>query len=814
MDPLSLTASIAGIASFCLQAAVSLDRLSSKFQNASVTITALASQCRAIKTGLSELQTLILQNHSIHSRPDIITTLDSTLTSCLVVLTCFDEMLNKLQAADMQAGAGRSLMSKWKAKARIVWNEDEMKSYLSLLQGQQSAVAFLVQILHMESVDAILEGVKNGKAFLNKQAVEAESLRQVNPHLDIADSILDSRRTARTIFKNGDTLAEGAEFEFDDVVINSKAYRRAMAMARKMAKADADFAAEPQASQQPTKPELMETIAEDTSDKSETALVTNATSPKRASPPNCGESVMVNDRGPIPGDPIYYIDVTRRSLMETRVLFPEDEVALQRHLERSPGYEDDKKRASWVTLISHLQGMERESREWQQRRYERLTPAENLAPVRFGDHTLAVGIRVKTRSWDSMPASIKKPYATTAICHVVEIATMMGVYWKKFDRVMDRYRAQGNGFILTGTNVHELGVMFTFQFYGRVRFGENRVIPVDEVKDLCGGWPPNLAPDEERLALLNLWLGSRRDLFNTMVRIGCNTNIANLFQSKDSNLNHLFPVPFELVGMLVRTLHIRNSAFRMLPNPTPYRWNKELFNLDRMVREYLKRISDYDAYIPQDPQILRLVEEAEMVVRTLELEKSDTPGSSIPLLNALHDVLDKCDVFLSENDRNLVHMVIREHFQELLGLLNDNKNGAGRNAQQRAGPFAEHFDDLMTDSPELREAAFMELYFKLLRHVRQGAVISYVRQRTTQHAPSVHSQDIIHEAKDEAALLSDRADQSQDEYVTTLVSQASAIWCTLILGMISWLLLHDFHPANVQMVGAEVQGMQQTVYIT
>jgi hypothetical protein len=143
MDPVSLTASIAGIVGFCLQAAVSLDALRSKFQTAHITITALSSQCRAIKAGLSELETLLLGNHSIRHRPDIIPTLDRTLTGCLVVLACFDETLNKLYEGEVQNGARYSLLSRWRNKTRIVWNEGEMRSYLSLLQGQQSAVAFL-----------------------------------------------------------------------------------------------------------------------------------------------------------------------------------------------------------------------------------------------------------------------------------------------------------------------------------------------------------------------------------------------------------------------------------------------------------------------------------------------------------------------------------------------------------------------------------------------------------------------------------------------------------------------------------------------
>ena len=39
----------------------------------------------------------------------------------------------------------------------------------------------------------------------------------------------------------------------------------------------------------------------------------------------------------------------------------------------------------------------------------------------------AVAIQEKTMSWDSQPAGLDKPYATTTICHLVEIAAMLGI---------------------------------------------------------------------------------------------------------------------------------------------------------------------------------------------------------------------------------------------------------------------------------------------------------------------------------------------------------------------------------------------------
>jgi hypothetical protein len=166
---------------------------------------------------------------------------------------------------------------------------------------------------------------------------------------------------------------------------------------------------------------------------------------------------------------------------------------------------------------------------------------------------LAVAVQVKKRSWDTMPADVKKPYATTAMCHLLEIAAMMGIYWKEFDRSQDRYRAEGNGYILTGTNVPELGVMFTFQISGKSRFQENRVIPVDEVKELCCGFVSTLFqadakdrrmigfPNEDSKDLSFLQLGSIREITKTMVLIECNIDTANLFRSDDTKHSHLFP---------------------------------------------------------------------------------------------------------------------------------------------------------------------------------------------------------------------------------------------------------------------------------
>ncbi|KAL2018437.1 hypothetical protein VTK56DRAFT_856 [Thermocarpiscus australiensis] len=573
--------------------------------------------------------------------------------------------------------------------------------------------------------------------------------------------------------------------------------------------------------------------------------------------------------GPIKNKPIYFVDGTNKSLEDTRALLREEEEKKQLSLQERGIHTADNEKASWVTLLSEMQTMERESQDWQQQHFKsNPPPPPQASPLAgFDSHTLVVAVQAKQRSWDTMPAGVKKPYATTTMSHLLDIAAMMGIYWKEFDRSKERYRAEGNGCMLTGAPVPDLGLTFTFQIFGKRKFRDNRVIPVDEVKDLCCGFVPTLFqdenmdrrridfPNEEPKDLSILQFGSMDEIAETMVLIDCNTDTANYFRSDDTKHGHLFPVPFELIGMLGKTLHIRNSAFRMLPNPTPYHWDKTFFNLRRLMREYSKKVADSDADLHQTAQIQQLIEDASDLVRTLAQDKASAmPGFSMPLLNRLHDVLDRCDEFLVSSNRDLVRMVVREHFQEVLKLINERSGGEGDDGGRgepgtggaRRRGRAERFEELTAASPEVRQEAFMELYFfKVLPSVRQRAVSSFERRQTTQYAPSPARSASPPASRSASPSASPPRpispgptargghEKSQSvpvvhiqppghlasqhhlgvDVTTSLESEASTIWCTLVLRMLCWLLLHDFNKKDVQIPKSELRGSRLPVYI-
>ncbi|KAK4125573.1 hypothetical protein N657DRAFT_631843 [Parathielavia appendiculata] len=125
--------------------------------------------------------------------------------------------------------------------------------------------------------------------------------------------------------------------------------------------------------------------------------------------------------------------------------------------------------ASWLALLSTMREMER--------RHSHLMETHDAARVTvngnedselkaLGQAKLKVLVRAKIQTLDLMPDGVKRPYATTTLSSIVLIAAILGLHWKEFDRRNDRYLADGNGLLITGSAVPHLGIMFSFTRHG------------------------------------------------------------------------------------------------------------------------------------------------------------------------------------------------------------------------------------------------------------------------------------------------------------------------------------------------------------
>ena len=294
-----------------------------------------------------------------------------------------------------------------------------------------------------------------------------------------------------------------------------------------------------------------------------------------------------NTKTPVPHAEMYKLDGTEKSIRDTWTASDmtdrkdDKEMSLKERIHTS-----NNERASWTLLLSTVQCMEKCSKEWHREQFKVTGPPRNDMFTRHNlpreppslekSHTLVVALQRKRRSWDTMPPAITRPYATTTMCHLVEMMAAMGIYWKEFNRTTDRYRAEGNGFMVLGERVSDLGLMFNFQKNGRVRFERNRVIPVDEIKELCFGWVPTIfrsSQDKSRLEvpidlmdLSSLQMGTKSEIAETLMMIGCNNNTVKMLQGEKSRTSHLFPSKsWHRPYVALRTLHKLNLTFAKSP---------------------------------------------------------------------------------------------------------------------------------------------------------------------------------------------------------------------------------------------------------
>ncbi|KAK2017315.1 hypothetical protein LZ32DRAFT_576760 [Colletotrichum eremochloae] len=553
----------------------------------------------------------------------------------------------------------------------------------------------------------------------------------------------------------------------------------------------------------------------------------------------------------------------------------------------------DMELATWVYLLIAIETMEYFSKNWELKKIEdegsqEYIPTYPMEPI-LPEPTLAVMIQAKERSFDTVPA-MKKPFATTTISHLIELAAILGIYWKVFDRDNNQYRAEGNGYSLTGSRIPDLGIQFVFEKTGHTAFEARRVIPTSEVKELCFGRVPTMfrqkINDDEDVEWQNplktssgtgfrleiLQLGSPKEIAETLTQIGCNGSTTLYFTEGKKN-EHLFPVTFEVLGMLARVLHIDKRCFRFLPNPTIFAWDKESFSLPRLlaafsslllndlqaIEEEIEAISD-DSLENETSTAVANIQGLSKSAEALRKAFENDPKLTRDRMTALHQAIAMADGMLVKEDmEDIVLDVIRRHLQQVLAAINNPASG---------GAFKVSFDHLLDIPLEMRESRFMETYFNNILWLvigsaknskRDDEVVSQAIHEDTEKrrflnrngqplsanaalAPKPGTSPIADGSQTESMPPTpgiskrgswphrveteehERSDTSKMKTISekpgwaTIVSkhvemQRVAVWYTLVFRMICWLMLHDFDKKDVQLPKSELIGNRQTVFI-
>lgn len=157
MDPLSISATILGIAGKCVTVARDLSNLRDKYTHASLTISAICSESAVVNAALCKLQSLFSQQQHeafdrFQSRPELATACDTALTGCTLLYSCLDD---EVQSLRLHASADGNAELSWSQKTKVVWKDATMKELLQQIRGQTSALNLLLQCFHLYVDDVV-----------------------------------------------------------------------------------------------------------------------------------------------------------------------------------------------------------------------------------------------------------------------------------------------------------------------------------------------------------------------------------------------------------------------------------------------------------------------------------------------------------------------------------------------------------------------------------------------------------------------------------------------------------------------------------
>ncbi|KLP20373.1 Modin [Fusarium fujikuroi] len=543
------------------------------------------------------------------------------------------------------------------------------------------------------------------------------------------------------------------------------------------------------------------------------------------SPPNCGENVMgrwhqsrikawrpkefrteiqfevpvifvstsKTAKGPIDGADVFFIDGTRKSLDNTWTdLEPPSTGTFTK-----TGRFIKNERATWLSLLSSLQKMENESQNWTRQQIMGLRPRPASATAILtsiaGKHTLNAALQREKKSWDDMPPSINRPYATTTMSSLIEMLAMLGIYWKDFNTFHNVYQAEGNGFLVKGHKISGLGIMFHFQALEKAVFEGNRTIPTEAVTRLAFGQLPTMFTEghpgykggNTLFEWPNVGLGSRTEIAETLSSFGCGRKAVNYFLRDGAVTSHIFPVTFELIGMIGQVFHIKDLCFRYIPNPCYCTWSTRGFSLSRL-------LASYQRYIQDDPDMAN--GKLPLHANTIFAQKTGVrPGDDTPqnytwqAQDALHSVLDELDDSLKDYSSpkhgsqraSLGQEIVGAHFEELLSQMNSASAFPPANASNKEDALIKAYSQQIL--PAVLRAASMK-FFSLKNADSEFQVVKGEAAQTAEYAAYLRA--------------------------------AKEVWCTFVLRMICWLMLHDFHRDDVQVQKGSLFGSDMPVYIS
>ncbi|KAF4451847.1 hypothetical protein F53441_5166 [Fusarium austroafricanum] len=175
MDPLSITSASVGLAAAVYKCAIEVKWIVGTIADAADSLSDLAEEAQLIQGALQGVEDALQDNQEAISRYKVEEVFSIAVKGCRATLACikqeFELLFNR---------------SDWKARFMVLWKEDDMKKLLGRLDRKRESILLLLQLLSLIYAD----------------------------------------------WENRESKLSTTEFDFDFELINTQAYRRALAQAQ------------------------------------------------------------------------------------------------------------------------------------------------------------------------------------------------------------------------------------------------------------------------------------------------------------------------------------------------------------------------------------------------------------------------------------------------------------------------------------------------------------------------------------------------------------------------------------------------------
>ena len=139
-----MTVAITSLVMKCASIVKAAQDVRGRYKAATLAISSIATECVAVSTALSHLQSLTINDGSVDA--DVVNTLETVVIGCTLTISVLDEYILEL-IADNNVLKTADVTTKWTTKVKFLWNEAEMKELLQQLRGHQSSITLLLTVL-------------------------------------------------------------------------------------------------------------------------------------------------------------------------------------------------------------------------------------------------------------------------------------------------------------------------------------------------------------------------------------------------------------------------------------------------------------------------------------------------------------------------------------------------------------------------------------------------------------------------------------------------------------------------------------------